>query len=1067
MKNNKKRFIFITVMLMFFLLSINSLFATEVDKSKSNIGSLKVDGLTKIEDDDFASDILGNEGNNYYLNFNDYIIKQPTTYSSRKGLVTDSPLPGTYNLNNVNGTNYAPDVRNQGKIGTCWAFSVNSVLESYIKRHNITIADNNFSENQLDMAFNYLAEAGEFGPNFTHALGTGGNSYYSTFMWLYGMGPITETEFGLAYTDKYNTIPNDFDLSKVVDSSYSKIDVTEVNFIGYKTSIFGDTPLNNTASLTTQIINPVKNHIMNNGAVYVDIYIPSDFQYNNDDYIYLSNNEASFDSDNNLVVNNGYTAHAVTVIGWDDTYGDIDNADGDNDVTTGGEGAWIAQNSWGDIKTYFYISYYDLAVSDIIFEIKDIKEKDYDYIYNEPTEKYILKSSNSMVDYYYIGDQYQTVNEVKILGFYTSSKNVSINIRDEYGTTCSSNETKTVSNGMYTFTFTDCEVAGKIMIQANNAYDECTFDTFRMNISTNDSSEAITIYKDEALHINNNAFMGYYLNNRANNVLDLTLSFKDTMSFEPYEIIVIDGDTTRELTSEEVDITNSEIVNGIAKAEIKLLKHLDMELITVIVRLNNKDFYIECDYNLIDIDGSGTVSNPYLIEEPEQLIGLKSAFALFRLNNNIDMKQITGDSGLFSEESNGWTPIDFYGNFDGGNHTISNLISKQGGLFDTLGSASITNLGIKGFDIVGDNAYILANTTLNSVIENINVSNTKCISKVNSCYLIENVASNGYSNLNNIKISSSELGTSGTRTTERAGLIDTIYAFYGSELEIANIYIEDTLIYGKGTQYYLLNEIYSAIDGSELVGNTINIDNIKYLPATGSDTNYTYATNDAYSTNNFGAIDCNTYELLNINLLDYGLYISNVNIINSEQSTDVTNFPSFDFTSAGYWKIDTDETPRLSSFDIPTETVALSSQSFNSNTNITFKNNIIRLNPLSGETVLSDVITLSDNDLTLKKYNINGTLGDIDTIPKTGQLISISNDYETLNYELAVLGDVNSDGIVNLQDFRKIAKYIISTDKSSIISKNVQVVSGDINNDDSITLMDFRKVAKYIINGTY
>ncbi|UKI58477.1 MAG: hypothetical protein L6V81_03505 [Clostridium sp.] len=64
------------------------------------------------------------------------------------------------------------------------------------------------------------------------------------------------------------------------------------------------------------------------------------------------------------------TSHAITLIGWDDTYGS---------VTYKGntlKGAWLAMNSWGKDNTeYFYISYYDTSVYEYLIGVRDLSLK--------------------------------------------------------------------------------------------------------------------------------------------------------------------------------------------------------------------------------------------------------------------------------------------------------------------------------------------------------------------------------------------------------------------------------------------------------------------------------------------------------------------------------------------------------------------------------------------------------------------------------------------------------------------------------------------------------------------
>ena len=109
--------------------------------------------------------------------------------------------------------------------------------------------------------------------------------------------------------------------------------------------------------------------------------------------------------------------------------------------------------------------------------------------------------------------------------------------------------------------------------------------------------------------------------------------------------------------------------------------------------------------------GNGSQANPYLIGTAGQLVKfaeLMNAGTLpyaapgmcYKLSDNIDLS--TYSSGA------GWKPIaPFLGNFDGANHTVSNLyINRQGesriGLFSEIGdNATVKNLGIVNANVKG------------------------------------------------------------------------------------------------------------------------------------------------------------------------------------------------------------------------------------------------------------------------------------------------------------------------------------------------------------------------------
>jgi hypothetical protein len=121
-------------------------------------------------------------------------------------------------------------------------------------------------------------------------------------------------------------------------------------------------------------------------------------------------------------------------------------------------------------------------------------------------------------------------------------------------------------------------------------------------------------------------------------------------------------------------------------------------------------------------NGAGTQSNPYLIENAEQL-----AHLAYVVNNGIGSGsgeivgagqywKLTTNINLNGSQSFQWNPIGlpyfnyyFGGNFDGNGHTISNLFVDNwvsGGLFAKAFGATIKNLGI-----IGNSSIISSNNS--------------------------------------------------------------------------------------------------------------------------------------------------------------------------------------------------------------------------------------------------------------------------------------------------------------------------------------------------------------------
>lgn len=93
--------------------------------------------------------------------------------------------------------------------------------------------------------------------------------------------------------------------------------------------------------------------------------------------------------------------------------------------------------------------------------------------------------------------------------------------------------------------------------------------------------------------------------------------------------------------------------------------------------------------------GSGTQSDPYIITNRAELVSMADDLtAYYQLANDIDL----GGSG------SPWTPIGsqsapFGGTLDGNGHEIQNLVSSSGGIYGSVHSATIQNIGITGISI--------------------------------------------------------------------------------------------------------------------------------------------------------------------------------------------------------------------------------------------------------------------------------------------------------------------------------------------------------------------------------
>ena len=261
----------------------------------------------------------------------------------------DATLPSAYDTRD---DNVVTSVKNQGGTGCCWAFSVSSVLESSLIKHEYATKDNiDISEAHLAWFTNRSYNAnqtdniGRDGLYVTSPFVTGGSwevASCSLSSWSgatteskYPFNSATTSEMEFAQSEKY---ASDYTLTSALDYSSATRD-------------------------------EIKQAVIDNGSVSTSYYHnSSNYKNSTLGYCYYQNVQTG-------------TNHAVTIVGWNDDFPASYFS-----KTPAANGAWLIKNSWGSAwgaSGYFWLSYYDTSVKSFgVFNIEPSGKYDNNYQYD-------------------------------------------------------------------------------------------------------------------------------------------------------------------------------------------------------------------------------------------------------------------------------------------------------------------------------------------------------------------------------------------------------------------------------------------------------------------------------------------------------------------------------------------------------------------------------------------------------------------------------------------------------------------------------------------------------------
>ncbi len=252
----------------------------------------------------------------YAGTINDKRFNYTLRYNGEKIILNPQPISGSakdkyFNLNDLG---LVTPVKNQGSMGSCWAFGAAGAFESSFliaTGIELDISENNIQN--LGLRYSPYGRVGNI---------ESGNLYMTSSYFVSWLGAANTSD------DTYDELGKISTILYAPDNAYRTVNAVYINM---------------------KDKNAIKQYLTTYGALSIFVYG-------------ASSDDPSYSPKYNSTYNSKYDGnHYVTLVGWDDNF-----SKNNFTHTPEGDGAWICKNSWGTDwgdGGYYYLSYYDKSLT--------------------------------------------------------------------------------------------------------------------------------------------------------------------------------------------------------------------------------------------------------------------------------------------------------------------------------------------------------------------------------------------------------------------------------------------------------------------------------------------------------------------------------------------------------------------------------------------------------------------------------------------------------------------------------------------------------------------------------